>query len=195
MKILVSRTPAYLKLLALCLFVALSSCAPKPASEPPSRLELSRVIIDDFANQLQSELMGAMGAGGPVNAIGVCQLRAPQIAATLSEGSGATVMRTSDRTRNPGSSPSEWQRRALQTLPTRLQADPGADEYYADMVDGAAHYMKAIYTKPLCLACHGESLSEDVRTALGVSYPEDQATGYEAGELRGAFSVSWPPES
>ena len=42
---------------------------------------------------------------------------------------------------------------------------------------------------PLCLTCHGAALSPDVEAALAESYPEDHATGYSAGDLRGAFVV------
>ncbi len=56
-------------------------------------------------------------------------------------------------------------------------------------------YMKAIPTaeKP-CLACHGKALAPQVRARLDALYPEDRATGYEAGEIRGAFTLSRPLE-
>jgi hypothetical protein len=40
-----------------------------------------------------------------------------------------------------------------------------------------------------CLACHGapERFSPAVEAALQASYPSDQATGYEEGDLRGFF--------
>ena len=52
--------------------------------------------------------------------------------------------------------------------------------------------MKAIVTQPLCTVCHGRNLAEEVAGILGDAYPHDRATGYEAGELRGAFVVVWP---
>ena len=52
--------------------------------------------------------------------------------------------------------------------------------------------MKAIRIQPVCLVCHGEALSDDVRQALDEHYPHDRARNYALGDLRGAFSVSWP---
>jgi hypothetical protein len=52
--------------------------------------------------------------------------------------------------------------------------------------------MRPIPAGGVCLACHGpaEVLPNEVKQALKTKYPNDQATGYTAGQLRGAFSVS-----
>ena len=52
---------------------------------------------------------------------------------------------------------------------------------FADVADG-------------CLACHGpaEALDEEVRVALAELYPEDRATGFRSGDLRGWFWVEVP---
>ena len=51
-------------------------------------------------------------------------------------------------------------------------------------------YMKAIPTaaKP-CLTCHGWSLDPALKAEITRLYPDDQATNFSAGELRGAFTV------
>jgi hypothetical protein len=40
-----------------------------------------------------------------------------------------------------------------------------------------------------CVACHGpkETIAPAVRDVLAAKYPADEATGYSAGDLRGAF--------
>jgi hypothetical protein len=47
--------------------------------------------------------------------------------------------------------------------------------------------MKAIPTAPLCLTCHGTAIEPRLQAELTALYPQDLATGYQAGELRGAF--------
>lgn len=42
-------------------------------------------------------------------------------------------------------------------------------------------------TMGLCLNCHGEVLSDEVRSVLDDHYPEDRATGYATGEIRGVI--------
>jgi hypothetical protein len=52
--------------------------------------------------------------------------------------------------------------------------------------------MRAIPMEPLCTTCHGKTLAPDVAAAIAKAYPNDQATGFEPGQLRGAVSVVWP---
>ena len=55
--------------------------------------------------------------------------------------------------------------------------------------------MRAIPTEALCLTCHGETLAPELAAAIAREYPNDQATGFKLGELRGAFRVVWPASS
>ena len=41
----------------------------------------------------------------------------------------------------------------------------------------------------VCLKCHGENIDPAVKAKLGELYPNDKATGYKLGDLRGAFTV------
>ena len=54
-------------------------------------------------------------------------------------------------------------------------------------------YVEPIVTQPMCIACHGETLSPAVADAIGRLYPEDRATGFAAGDLRGVFWVEFTP--
>jgi hypothetical protein len=55
-------------------------------------------------------------------------------------------------------------------------------------------FMKPIVVQPQCLLCHGpaEHISEEIKTMLKTTYPFDQATGYQVGDLRGAVSIKRP---
>ena len=45
-----------------------------------------------------------------------------------------------------------------------------------------------------CLQCHGkvDDLAPEVRDVLAKNYPQDRATGFAAGDLRGWFWVEVP---
>jgi hypothetical protein len=43
----------------------------------------------------------------------------------------------------------------------------------------------------LCLTCHGSNLDADIAASIAERYPEDRATGFEAGDLRGVFWVEF----
>lgn len=157
------------------------------AADDPLLIE-SRAITEEFGNRLRSALQAAMAAGGPVGAIDVCKEVAPQIASELSRRSGAQVARTSLRVRNPRNLPTEWQAEVLY----RFDAGGAADEFFERRKDGEARYMKAIPTGGLCVACHGATIPDDVRSILAEHYPHDRAVGYQPGDIRGAFSIVWP---
>ncbi len=139
----------------------------------------------------KQQLIAALSAGleeGPGPAIEACRIQAPAIAGSLSVD-GVTVGRTSHRLRNPDNQGPAWATAALETY---LQAGAGLAPQTVALEDGLTGYIEPIITQPLCLACHGSGLSPDVQAALEADYPDDQATGFEAGELRGVFWVSFP---
>jgi hypothetical protein len=184
--------------LASALLVTTLSAAALAASPPNPHAEEAKGIIKQFATTLQGELQAAIKAGGAVNAINVCQERAPAIARSLSEQTGWDVGRTSLRLRNPGlNAPDAWESGALQALEERKAA--GADVQtlaIAEVVDTGEgrrfRMLKAIPTGEVCLACHGKNISSEVVEALDKAYPEDQARGFSVGDIRGAFSLSKP---
>ena len=176
----------------ILLSVSLALATDAPGGEDAGdRLEQSRAIIAEFASRLQHALRSAMIEGGPAAATEVCRDEAPRIASELSRQFGVNVERTSLRYRNPANMPTPWQSAVLQQFEDDAeQGEPPDRLEYLD--DAGARYMKAIPTGGLCLACHGSRLAPDVETALAESYPHDPARGYTVGDIRGAFSVTWP---
>ncbi|HBE92774.1 MAG TPA: hypothetical protein DDW55_09685 [Gammaproteobacteria bacterium] len=167
------------------------------AGDYTAEIAASRATVKEFMQTLKQELQGGMQDGGPVNAISVCNLSAPAIANTYSVRNGWDVGRTSLKLRNPANAPDAWERSVLESFDERKGAgeDPAKMEHYEVVrKDGvkALRYMKAIPTAKLCLACHGENIDSITRTRLEKLYPDDQALGYKAGDIRGAFSITQP---
>lgn len=176
-------------LLASLLAAILSSAH---ASEHDPRLIKSRALADDLGGRLQNALQEALRAQGVVGAIAACRDLAPQISAELSRQSGASIGRTSDRIRNPLNAPDAWQVPVLASFAEQLADQPGSVPEYFEADAGGARYMRAIPLAPLCETCHGKRLAPSVAAAIAADYPHDLATGYSVGDLRGAFTVSWP---
>jgi len=172
-----------------------SASAAEP--EPVSQVDESRAVAAEFMKTLKGELMQAMQAGGPVNAIGVCNLRAPAIAAEMGARKGWQVGRTSLKLRSLANAPDEWERARLESFEQRKQAgeNPAQLEYYEVVEQNGVpvfRYMKAIPTAEPCLACHGAKIDPAVEAKLAELYPMDQARGYQAGDIRGAFTFIEP---
>ena len=143
---------------------------------------------------LKQALMSAMKEGGPLAAIQVCNLSAMPITDRVSEQSAWTVARTSLKVRNPANMPDAWERERLLSFQKQLDAgvELGSLEVlHTQSRDGQTvqRYMKAIVVEGPCLTCHGGALSAPVEQALETRYSQDQARGYQTGELRGAFTL------
>ena len=159
-------------------------------------LVVGPVVVDDAPNgqkllmPFKSELKKALIEGmqeGPVNAISVCSDEAPMIAASLATDD-VRMGRTSHRLRNPANEGPEW---ANEVLKRYLDEDEGRVPKAVDLPGQRQGYVEPIMMQALCLACHGDNLAPDVATKIAESYPNDQATGFELGELRGIFWVEY----
>jgi hypothetical protein len=162
------------------------------------RMDAARAAAGDFGMTLIGALQKAIAAGGPVNAIGVCNLAAPEIAATKSAEKHMTIARTSLKLRQPKNAPDDWEVRQLQSFEQRKAAgeSPAAieiGEYVESDGRKLFRYMKAIPTGEVCLACHGSTLTPEVTARLKELYPADAATGFKLGDLRGAFTITQTP--
>lgn len=167
-----------------------------PAGPPSADHGEAVALVQRFASTLQSELVAAMADGGPVNAVHVCRDVAPAIAAELSRESGWQVRRVSLQVRNPAiGMPDAWEQRQLKAFATALEEGASMPLRHFERVDEPAgtalRFMQAIPTKGHCLACHGpvDQQPQALRAVLAEQYPHDQAVGYQAGSLRGAFSL------
>lgn len=182
---------------ALVVLLVLLVGTPATAGEMEQRTQASRQAIQEFAQSLKGELQAAMKSGGPVEAIGVCRAKAPQIASEMSEEKGWRIARTSLKTRNSNNAPDAWERKVLEQFEARKAAgeDPKAIDY-AEIVEVKGRrefrYMKAIPTQEICLTCHGVQIAPPIAEQIDALYPQDQARGFKAGDLRGAFTVAQP---
>jgi hypothetical protein len=159
------------------------------------RLEAARAASKELGDALKQQLTAAIAAGGPASAIDVCRTVASQMAEDISHKRGLSIRRTALRVRNPSNAPDPFERKVLEDFVAKIGsgADPATLEYSEVVVENGREifrYMKAIPTAAApCLACHGTDIKPDVKSAIQESYPNDQATGFKAGDLRGAFSV------
>jgi hypothetical protein len=150
-----------------------------------------------FGKNLQTHLRAALTQAGPLAAVEVCQVQAPRIAKESGAQQGADIGRTSLKVRSPANAPDAWEAQVLADFAARQAKGEALDkmEYYAVVAQDNQRqfrYMKAIAVQQPCLLCHGETLEPSLQAKITTLYPQDQATGYKLGDLRGAFSVSHP---
>ena len=167
------------------------------ADDLTQRAADSRATMKEFGKTLKGKMQQAMKAGGPLNAIGVCNTDAPGIAADISSKKGWDVGRTSLKVRNANNAPDAWETKVLNDFEKRKAdgANPKKLEHYEVVTENGKkmfRYMKAIPTGEVCTKCHGQNIDPAVKAKLKELYPNDKATGFKVGDIRGAFTISQP---
>ncbi len=183
--------------LACLLLISCGGDNPAALDEAKIKAQGNKAVIE-LKTRLKGELLGAMEKGGPIAAISHCQNIAPELTAASAAGQpGMVVRRTSSRVRNPDNEPDAVDRRVLGIF--QAAKDRGAEIPDEHLVwpsgsggsDQVARYYQALFIQPLCLNCHGEKteMQNEVTELLDKLYPNDQATGYKLGDLRGLVRV------
>ena len=156
----------------------------------------ARKVATTLPPKLIVALQDEIKKSGPEGAIPVCKDMAPKMAGEISQQTGWKIKRVSLKARNDARAiPDPWERAALEDFDKRAAAgEEPAKLEKGEKVGNEFRYVKALPVQPLCLSCHGpaDQLSPAIKAALGQNYPNDRATGYAEGQIRGVISVRKP---
>jgi len=153
-----------------------------------------KAAIKEFASTLKASLVSGMKSGGPITAINVCNQVAPTIAAELSQKYGFEIARTSLKVRNASNAADQWEIDRLHQFEARKAQGENiktlfVSEQLSHTGNNEMRLMKAIPTEKACLSCHGTNIKPDIQQRLTKLYPNDAATGFTLGDIRGAFTI------
>lgn len=154
----------------------------------------AKAITKAFGGALKGELKAAMKAGGPLQALDVCNKVAMPLTAQVAKEKGAMISRVSLKNRNPANVPNEWQKKVLEDFDARAAKGEDIKSMgFSEVVetDGKQylHFMKALPAGNVCLKCHGSNIDAAVQEKITALYPADKAVGYEKGQVRGAIVI------
>lgn len=165
----------------------------EPAEPDPDQdeeaLRRAQAAVKTLKVTLKGRLVKAMGEGGPVAAASVCREEAQALTAKVGADTKVRVGRASLKTRRPENTGPDWVHDWLLAQQGRTAAEAEAITTVVDTPDGrVARVIEPLGIEAPCLACHGpeEGISDGVKAVLAEHYPQDQATGYAVGDLRGA---------
>lgn len=182
-------------LIGLSLVMLSINCNSDQQTDTNTEAAAAKEAIKGLATALQAELKGAMQTGGPVAAIGICKTQAIPITQKTAIEQDMLLSRVSLKNRNPANLPNDWQTTVLEEFEQQKAAGKEiGDLVWSETVNVGGEkefrFMQAIPTGAVCLSCHGTNLSPEVSLVLTDLYPEDRATGYREGDIRGAFVVT-----
>ncbi len=179
--------------LLTCLALPFSTFAQSSSTEQLD--QEARNIAKQFLAQLKPELQKSMKSDGPAKTVAFCHTKAPEIAKKIAQKTGWDINRVSLKPRGENATPDQWETAVLKRFNNQLAngTPPKTIEFSAIVQVGGQteyRYMKAIPTGNVCLACHGSKIAPPIQETLQQFYPNDAATGYSKGQIRGAFSFS-----
>lgn len=194
----------YVLISTIPLYILIASCGKEKQATPT---ELTAALEADIITQgneataalfgeLSAKLKAAMKSGGTEKALTVCKEMAQPTTHNTSESfANLKLTRISLKPRNPANQADAFDQKILRSWEQQrsegIQLPPAVAKLKNDTT---AVYYKPILTGAICLNCHGDSSTfpEAFQAKLTQLYPSDQATGYKAGDLRGAFRVEFP---
>lgn len=168
--------------------VAPTTPAAAPTTPADPQIARAQAAIAELRGRLKARLTDAMAKGGAEAALRVCAEEAGPIREAVAKEMGVTVGRSSLRLRSAKDAAPAWVADWLQRQGERpAEGVTGLAERAGS--PPVAHVLEPIRIDPPCLVCHGpkDQLAPGVAAVLAERYPQDEATGYALGDLRGAF--------
>tara|TARA_R110002020_G_scaffold13380_18_gene48397 strand:+ start:2710 stop:3378 length:669 start_codon:yes stop_codon:yes gene_type:complete len=177
-----------------------AQAAPVPADEPaPDAQARGQAAMREFGDRLRNELRAAMSEDGPAGAVSFCHDQAPRIADEVMATHGVRLGRVAvaGRNRNPGNAHGGWQGELLDSFQQAVDTGGAPEAQMAvirDQVPAGVELRMArgIRVEAACLMCHGDNIAPPIAERLAALYPEDRATGFLEGDLRGLVWVEVP---
>jgi hypothetical protein len=154
----------------------------------------ARQVSDDLSNKVRDLLFQELKGGGPAGAVRVCSEVAQEVTQEFRTRTGHSVRRVSIKYRNLKDIPDDYEHKKLEAFDLLNRQKNLGTEYFHVVEEGGREYlryMRPLVIAPLCLTCHGtkEQIPAEVKAILLGKYPDDRATDYNDGDLRGAISV------
>ena len=149
----------------------------------------SNELIQHLAQNLKKTLVSAIKDKGLIGAVEQCNIEAPIISQNISTDN-LKVSRIASKNRNPENKATLEQIDVLRFFEQEMSLGKSPKNLYKLIeTQDSIQYLKPIVTGKVCLACHGSDVSGELKAKIKKLYPNDLATGFKEGSLRGAFLV------
>ena len=153
---------------------------------------------DSLATETQKVLLANVSAkikeGGAIHAVMFCNEKAVDLTNSFSQND-ISIQRISEKNRNANNSiSSENDQKAWQEISKMTDVLPNQKHLLIETPKEIVYYKAIPLGMPTCLLCHGNPQTEiapEVQQVISSKYPEDKATGYTMGELRGLWKITF----
>ena len=140
---------------------------------------------------LGKNLFRAIKANGTVNAISFCNEKAYFLTDSVATDLGVKIKRVSDKNRNSNNKANSKELAYLNSVKELLSKGQKIEPQISKLENIVIGYYPIIANQ-MCMKCHGNpdtEIEKETLSKIGSLYPEDKATGYLPGELRGVWVI------
>ncbi|MGB5383659.1 MAG: DUF3365 domain-containing protein [Lutimonas sp.] len=155
--------------------------------------ELGTEIVQTVGKELTTQLTQKLAEGGLEHALTFCNENAILITENIASNYHADVQRMSHKNRNPinRATPEDLAiiNGFIEDMEQKKELKP-----ILDGNDTFVKYYAPILTQEKCLTCHGivgKEVHKRTDSLIKNLYPTDLATGFQAGDLRGVWKVTF----
>jgi hypothetical protein len=185
--------------LLILLPLLLLSCS-QQAKEPETDLTeyavKGRAIVKETFSVLNETLTEKIQNEGVESAIKFCNVQAYPITNEKAEKHKVEIKRLAIKNRNQDNK-ADNEAKALMVYYENLK-NMNRDLSKLDTTilqpNGKIRFLKPIVLQGQCVVCHGkvgEQITDNTYKLITALYPEDRATNFQAGDLRGIWSISF----
>ena len=152
--------------------------------------------VHQFHKLIGGGLKKAIKKDGIIGGARFCAIKSLGVIKKLDKdlGENISIKRISLRNRNPKSTPTKDEKSILIALSLLEKSSTYLPKQITQVVDDGVYkiYSPATMSKKVCKKCHGfkGNINPKVSKLFLEKYPDDQAYGFKAGEVRGAVVVT-----
>lgn len=159
-------------------------------SAPQDVIQTGKSATKLLVSTLGKNMKKNLKAGGAIQALDFCSQEAYTLTQNVNEKlpKGVSVKRVSLQNRSALNKPSMDEAQVLQELHTIQTQKKKLPPYLVKQIDEHTYkfYKPLVINKQVCLKCHGNIQDKKLASEIATRYPQDKATGYKMGDLRGA---------
>jgi hypothetical protein len=182
-------------LLTVLVFMAMLSCDNSLTDkEKQEYSDKGKEIAQASFNALSEKLTEQMKMGGTAQAIPFCNIEAMPLTQQLSAKYNVAIKRTSNKLRNQKNKPTERELEIINNYHKLISDNKEIMPIVEVDINNIKHFYTPIIVKANCLVCHGkpdEFVTMKTDSIIKSLYPNDKAVGYNEGDLRGIWSITF----
>lgn len=186
-------------ILILNCFVAGCLTDASKGKQQPTSVQIDYKLLGDSISleaqkALMTKLINAINESGVDYAASFCSVHAISLTDSISEKFNCAIQRVAERNRNPANKLTTREDLTAFSIFSDAVGQkqiPSATVFDSEKV--AVYYKPILLAMPDCLKCHGKEgeLDASALAIISKNYPDDKATGFSLGDLRGMWKITF----